>query len=86
MKKTVMIFALLIVTSLMTSAFTVKENNTKNAMLTEDLLPRECGEGYVEVSWSVDCPNGNNYSGSRCFRQEHALQAAQAIAGAPCPD
>ena len=43
-----------------------------------------CGSGYTEVSWSVDC-NGKNYSGSRCFKSEHAGQAAIAILNAPCP-
>jgi len=87
MKKTIMILGILVVTSLVFSAFTTttKKMNDESITKTEEVF-LECGPGKTEVSWSVDCPNGNNYSGSRCFRNEHALEAAETIAGAPCPE
>jgi hypothetical protein len=87
MKKTIMTLGILVVTSLVFSAFTTTKDKLNNELITKtEEIFRECGDGYVEVSWSVDCPNGNNYSGSRCFRDEHALEAAETIAGAPCPN
>ena len=73
--------AILFVGLLVFSAFTYKNNKEETALKAMD-----CKDGYAEVSWSVSCPNGITYSGARCFRNEHALQAAETILNAPCPD
>lgn len=82
MKKTLFTF-FLTASIIIFSSFTTSE---KTNTLTTPTLVGGCSEGYSEVSWSVTCPNGITYTGSRCFRSEHALQIAETILNAPCPN
>ncbi len=72
------------------TAFTTKSNEVNNVDLNEtknvslQATTNLQNNGYIEVSWSVDC-NGKNYSGSRLVKSENAFAFAQAILSAPCP-
>ncbi len=82
MEKTLFTF-ILTASMFIFSSFTTSE---KTDVLTPSELRGGCSDGYTQVSWSVTCPNGITYTGSRCFRSEHAAELAITINNAPCPD
>lgn len=74
MKKTILLLGIFTVFAF--TSINAEENKIEEVY-------RSCGEGQTEVSWSVDCPDGNK-SGSICVASEHAVEATEQIMSAEC--